>query len=69
MPGAYIRIELVRLLCMDKSVSHPRVALGHRRVVYRHYLPELARKSLALRQVASATQYFLKAPYSLYETR
>ena len=52
MLGAYIRIELVRLICMDKSVIHPCVALGHRRVVY---LPEHARKPLTVRQGASAT--------------
>jgi hypothetical protein len=37
---------------MDESVTHPRVGFGRRRVVYRHYLPELARKPQAVRQVA-----------------
>jgi len=49
---AYIGVEQVRLICMDESVIHPRVGFGRRRVVYRHYLPELARKPQALRQVA-----------------
>lgn len=48
---AYIGVERVRLVCMDESVIHPRVGFG-RRVVYRHYLPELARKPQAVRQVA-----------------
>jgi transposase len=49
---AYIGVEQVRLVCMDESVNHQRVGFGHRRVVYRHYLPELARKPQAVRQVA-----------------
>jgi transposase len=49
---AFIGVEQVRLVCMGESVIHPRVGFGHRRVVYRHYLPELARKPQALRQVA-----------------
>jgi hypothetical protein len=49
---AYIGVDQVRLVCMDESVIHPRVGFGHRRVVYRHYLPELARKPQAVRQVA-----------------
>jgi hypothetical protein len=49
---AYIGVDQVRLVCMDESVIHPRVGFGRRRVVYRHYLPELARKPQAVRQVA-----------------
>ena len=49
---AFIGVEEIRLVCMGESVIHPRVAFGRRRVVYRHYLPELARKPQALRQVA-----------------
>jgi transposase len=49
---AYIGVEQIRLVCMDESVIHPRVGFGRRRVVYRHYLPELARKPKAVRQVA-----------------
>ena len=37
---------------MGESVTHPRVRFGKRRVLYRHYLPELARKPKAVRQVA-----------------
>ena len=49
---AYVGVEQVRLVCMGESVTHPRVGFGRRRVVYRHYLPELARKPQAVRQVA-----------------
>jgi hypothetical protein len=37
---------------MDENVTHPRVRFGTRQVRYRHYLPELARKPHAVRQVA-----------------
>jgi transposase len=49
---AYIGVTEVRLVCMDESVTHPRVRFGGRRVLYRHYLPELARKPQAVRQIA-----------------
>ena len=48
----YISVAQIRLVCMDESVIHPRVAFGRRRAVYRHYLPELARKPQALGQAA-----------------
>jgi len=49
---AFIGVEEIRLVCMGESVIHPRVGFGRRRVVYRHYLPELARKPQAVRQIA-----------------
>ncbi len=49
---AFIGVEEIRLVCMGESVIHPQVGFGRRRVVYRHYLPELARKPQAVRQVA-----------------
>ena len=49
---AFIGVEQIRLVCMGESVIHPRVGFGRRRVVYRHYLPELARKPQAVRQIA-----------------
>lgn len=49
---AYIGVDQVRLVCMNESVIHARVGFGRRRIVYRHYLPELARKPQAVRQVA-----------------
>ena len=49
---AFIGVEEIRLVCMGESVIHPRVGFGRRRVVYRHYLSELARKPQAVRQIA-----------------
>ena len=49
---AHIGVDQVRIVCMNESVTHPRVRFGGRRVLYRHYLPELARKPKAVRQVA-----------------
>jgi hypothetical protein len=49
---AFIGVEEIRLVCMGESVIHPRVGFGRRRIVYRHYLPELARKPQAVRQIA-----------------
>jgi transposase len=61
---AYIGVEQVRLVCMDESVVHPRVGCGRRRVVYRHYLPELARKPQAVRQVAPELLAELGEPWN-----
>jgi transposase len=49
---AYIDVDQIRLVCMNESVTHPRVRPGGRKVFYRDYLPELARKPKAVRQVA-----------------
>jgi len=49
---AHIGVDQVRIVGMGESVTHPRVRFGKRRVLYRHYLPELARKPKAVRQVA-----------------
>ena len=49
---AFIGVEEIRLVCMGESVIHLRVGFGRRRVVYRHYLPELMRKPQAVRQIA-----------------
>jgi len=44
-------------------VTHPRLRFGKRSVDYRHYLPELARKPQALRQVASELMPALGEPF------
>ncbi len=49
---------------MGESVSHPRARFGVRQVRYRHYLPELARKPHAVRQVAPELIAELGAPWS-----
>src|SRR5271156_2222077 len=49
---AYIGVDQIRLVCLNESVTHPRIRPGGRKVFYRDYLPELARKPKAVRQVA-----------------
>ena len=62
---AYIGVDQIRLVCLNESVTHPRVRPGGRQVFYRDYLPELARKPKAVRQVAEAFQGYLKATQAL----
>jgi hypothetical protein len=61
---AYIGVDDVRISCMGESVTHPRARSGTRQVRYRHYLPELARKPHAVRQVAPELIAELGAPWS-----
>ncbi len=49
---AYLGVDEVTLVGPDERVTHRRVGFGQRAIDYRHYLPELARKPQALRQVA-----------------
>lgn len=49
---AYIGVEEIELVCRGEREVHQRVSAGGRSVRYRHYLPELARKPQAVRQVA-----------------
>lgn len=44
-------------------VSHPRMSFGQRVVDYRHYLPELAKKPQAVRQVAAELAKDLGEPF------
>lgn len=51
--SALIGVDSVRISGPElPTVVHPRVRFGQRQVDYRHYLPELAKKPQALRQVA-----------------
>jgi transposase len=50
---AYLGVNEVTIAGPDCRVVHQRVGFGQRAVDYRHYLPELARKPQALRQVAA----------------
>lgn len=61
---AYIGVDDVRITCMGESVTHPRARFGTRQVRYRHYLPELARKPHAVRQVAPELIAELGAPWN-----
>jgi len=61
---AYLGVDDVRITCMGESVTQPRVRFGTRQVRYRHYLPELARKPHAVRQVAPELLAELGTPWS-----
>ena len=60
---AFIGVTDIRLVCRDEAEVHPRLARGQRSIRYRHYLPELARKPQAVRQVAPELVAELGAPY------
>jgi transposase len=60
---AYLGVASVRLVLDGEAVVHPRQRFGGRRVCYRHYLPELARKPQAVRQVAPELVAELGEPY------
>jgi transposase len=61
---AYVGVDEIKLVGPDgRVVVHPRVPAGHRSVDYRHYLPELAKKPQAVRQVADELIRDLGAPY------
>jgi transposase len=49
---AYIGVEDIRFVCREQTVSYPKERKGTKSIRYRHYLPELARKPQAVRQVA-----------------
>src|SRR5687768_1536916 len=60
---AYVGVEDVRLVCRGQSISYPKERKGGRSIRYRHYLPELARKPQAVRQVAPELVRELGSPY------
>jgi hypothetical protein len=70
---AYVGIDDIRLGCRGETAVVPRQRRGGRRIQYRHYLPELARKPQAVRQVAPELVAELGEPYgklwSLLESR
>ncbi len=61
---AYVGVDTVEVAGPDGRVAHPRVGFGRRSVDYRHYLPELARKPQALRQVVDELLPRLDARYA-----
>lgn len=61
---AYVGPTDVRLVCRGETVEHPRQPFGGARIRYRHYLPELARKPQALRQVAAELLAELGEPFA-----
>lgn len=61
---AYIGVEEVKLLCQQRRITHPKQRRGQRRIEYRHYLSELARKPQAVRQVGPELVREMGEPYS-----
>jgi len=60
---AYVGVEDIRFCCFGEEVTRARVKRGSRSVSYRHYLPELAKKPQAVRQVAPELLAELGEPY------
>lgn len=60
---AYVGVEEVAIVCRGESVTHPRQPFGSRSIRYRHYLPELATKPQAVRQVAPEMVRELGEPF------
>jgi transposase len=61
---AYVGVDEVEIVGADgRAVVHARQPFGGRSVDYRHYLPELARKPQAVRQVADELVRDLGAPF------
>lgn len=59
----FIGSDEVTIVCRGESVTRPRQGFGGRCVKYRDYLPELARKPQALRQVAPELVAELGEPF------
>jgi transposase len=60
---AYVGPRDVRIVCRGEEQVHPRQKRGARRIVYRNYLKELAKKPQAVRQVAPELMAELGEPY------
>ena len=61
---AYVGVDEIVFTCRGKSVTRNRQSFGGSDVRYRDYLPELARKPQAVRQVAHELIGQLGGPYS-----
>jgi hypothetical protein len=60
---AYVGVETIRFVCRGESVEVAKQQRGRRVIRYRHYLPELAKKPQAVRQVAPELVAELGEPY------
>lgn len=60
---AFIGLGDVQIVCRDEAVSHRRQLFGGRSIRYRHYLPELAYKPQAVRQIAPELVAELGEPF------
>ena len=60
---AYVGVTDIRLVCRGEELMVARERPGGKQVQYRHYLPELARKPQAVRQVAPELLAELGEPF------
>jgi hypothetical protein len=60
---AYVGVEDIRMVCYGESFVVTRQRRGCRHICYRHYLPSLAQKPQAVRQVAPELLEELGEPY------
>jgi transposase len=60
---AYVGVEDVRFVCCGQSVLYAKERKGAKKIRYRHYLSELAKKPQAVRQVVPELVGELGAPY------
>jgi transposase len=60
---AYVGVEDVRVHCCGQVETYPKERKGEKKIRYRHYLSELARKPQAVRQVAPELIRELGGPY------
>jgi len=60
---AYVGVDSIRLSWRDAEIVCDRACKGEKQIRYRHYLPELARKPQAVRQVAVELIRELGEPY------
>jgi hypothetical protein len=60
---AYVGVEDVRIVCRGETETHPKQRFGGKSICYRHYLPELAKKPQAVRQVAPELVAELGEPF------
>lgn len=63
---AYVGVDRIEIRCRDESTEVEKVAKGTRSVRYRDYLPELARKPQAVRQVAPELLAELGEPFERF---
>lgn len=61
---AYVGVEDIKLACCGQTESYPKERKGAKKIRYRHYLKELARKPQAVRQVAPELIDELGEPYT-----
>jgi hypothetical protein len=60
---AYVGVDSIRLSWREEEIVCERARKGDKQICYRHYLPELARKPNAVRQIAPELIRELGEPY------